>query len=298
MNGLLILDKPAGMTSFRCCGIARRILNIKKAGHAGTLDPMATGVLPIMLGGATKFLDWLPEQGKRYTAAFRFGFTSDTLDCWGTVTPTAGPIPSLAGIEALLPRFRGEILQIPPMVSALKQDGVRLYQLARQGVEVERPARPVTVHTLEIIGYDPAAGELTLDCACSKGTYIRSIGDDLGRLLDCGAVMTALRRTTAAGFTLEQAVTLERIEAMTPEQAAETLIPVDTVLAVYPVLTVSAAQAVRFRNGGGLAAERLGQPDEFIEGGIWRLYAPDGDFLGLGQMKNGQMTVQCLMLNA
>ena len=210
MDGIFCLDKPADMTSFQCCAALRRLLGEKKIGHGGTLDPMATGVLPILVGRATRALDLLPVHDKRYTATLRFGYTSDTLDVWGTVTPTGRPLPSLSAIEAALPAFRGGIRQIPPMMSALKKDGVRLYDLARQGVEIEREARPVTIYSLDILGYDPAAGELRLDCHCSRGTYIRSLCDDLGRRLDgAGAIMTALRRTMAAGYTLEDCLPLE-----------------------------------------------------------------------------------------
>ena len=145
MNGLLCLDKPADMTSFSCCAVMRHLLREKKIGHAGTLDPMATGVLPILVGQATKALDWLPVHDKSYTAALRFGLTSDTLDIWGQVTPTGAPLPTLSAVEATLPAFRGALSQIPPMTSAVRQDGVRLYELARRGVEIERPARTVTV---------------------------------------------------------------------------------------------------------------------------------------------------------
>ena len=162
MDGIFCLDKPADMTSFQCCAALRRLLGEKKIGHGGTLDPMATGVLPILVGRATRALDLLPVHDKRYTATLRFGYTSDTLDVWGTVTPTGRPLPSLSAIEAALPAFRGGIRQIPPMMSALKKDGVRLYDLARQGVEIEREARPVTIYSLDILGYDPAAGELRL----------------------------------------------------------------------------------------------------------------------------------------
>ena len=288
MNGILCLDKPADMTSFSCCAVLRRLAGTKKVGHAGTLDPMATGVLPLLVGNAAKALDWLPDHDKSYTAALRFGFTSDTLDVWGQVTPTGKPLPTLAAIEAALARFRGDILQVPPMTSALKIDGTRLYELARQGKTVERAARPVTVYQLDILDFDPAAGELTLHCACSKGTYIRSICDDLGRDLGCGAVMTALRRTTAAGFSLDNCLTLDEARAFAADGTLEAhLLPVETALAVYPAVTVTAPQATRFRNGGALALDRLrGTVD-----GTVRVFAPDGTFLGLGVTANGELTI-------
>ncbi len=288
MNGILCLDKPADMTSFSCCAVARRLLGVKKVGHAGTLDPMATGVLPLLVGNASKVLDWLPDHDKSYTATLRFGFTSDTLDVWGQVTPTGKPLPTLADIEAALPQFRGDILQVPPMTSALKQDGVRLYELARQGKTVDRAARPVTVYQLDIVDFDPVTGELTLHCACSKGTYIRSICDDLGQLLDCGAVMTALRRTMAAGFSLDSCLTLDEARTLAADGTlGARLLPVETALAAYPSVTVTAPQAVRFRNGGALALDRLRTPVD----GITRVFAPDGVFLGLGVPADGELTI-------
>ena len=288
MDGILCIDKPAEMTSFLCCAVARRLLGTKKIGHAGTLDPNATGVLPLLVGKATKALEHLPCHDKRYTATLRFGAVSDTLDIWGTVTPTGKPLPSLAAVKAALPAFRGAIQQVPPMTSALKKDGVRLYDLARQGIEVEREARPVTIHTLEILAYDSGAGELTLDCRCSKGTYIRTLCDDLGRMLGCGAVMTALRRTAAAGYTLADCVPLESAKALAAEgQLTARLLPVDSAFSGYPAVTVSPAQATRFHNGGALALERLHQAPT----GIARVYAPDGVFLGLGAPKDGQLSI-------
>ncbi len=288
MNGILCLDKPADMTSFSCCAVARRLLGVKKVGHAGTLDPMATGVLPLLVGNASKALDWLPDHDKSYTATLRFGFTSDTLDVWGQVTPTGKPLPSLAAIETALTRFRGDILQVPPMTSALKVDGTRLYELARQGKTVERVARPVTVYQLDILDFDPVAGELTLHCACSKGTYIRSICDDLGRDLGCGAIMTALRRTKAAGFSLDDCVTLDEARALAQDGTlGARLLPVETALATYPSVTVTAPQATRFRNGGALALDRLRIPVTQTV----RVFAPDGAFLGLGVPADGELTI-------
>lgn len=288
MDGLLCIDKPAGMTSFSCCGALRRWLSIKKIGHAGTLDPNATGVLPLLVGRATRAVSLLPCHDKSYTATLRFGLQSDTLDIWGKVEETGGPPPSEDAIDALLPRFRGEIMQVPPMVSALKKDGVRLYDLARQGMEVEREARPVTIYRLEKRGYDPAAGELTLDCQCSSGTYIRTLCDDIGRALGCGAVMTSLRRTMAAGYTLEQCLTFEEAERLAADGTlADRLLPVESAFMTCPAVTVSAAQAVRFQNGGALALERLKAPVT----GMVRVKAPDGRFLGLGTPKNGELAI-------
>lgn len=288
MNGILCLDKPADMTSFSCCAVLRRLCQEKKVGHAGTLDPMATGVLPVLVGNATRALDWLPVHDKRYTATLRFGLKSDTLDIWGHVTKTGGPVPTREAILAALPAFRGEIMQTPPMTSALRQNGVRLYELARRGIEVERPARPVTIHTLTLLDFDPSTREATIDCACSKGTYIRSLCDDLGRALGTSAVMTALRRTEAAGFTLDDCLTLDQARALAEEGTlAARLIPTEMLFSGYAAVTVTEKQARRFANGGALELTRLHQP----VAGTVRVYAPDRHFLGLGVPADGSLTV-------
>lgn len=288
VNGILCLDKPSDMTSFSCCAVARRLLGTKKVGHAGTLDPQATGVLPILVGNATRALDFLPDHTKRYVAALRFGAVSDTLDVWGQVTKTHRPLPTKAALETALCAFRGDILQIPPMVSALKKDGKRLYDLARQGIEVEREARPVTVHALTLVAFDETEGTAVLDCTCGAGTYIRTLCDDLGRALGCGAIMTALRRTVAVGLSVEDALSLDTARALAEDGTLATrLIPTEQALQAYPPLTVSEGQAVRFRNGGALALNRLkGTPV-----GLTRVYAPDNTFLGLGRPEGEELRV-------
>lgn len=287
MNGILCLNKPAELTSFACCARIRRRLGIKKIGHGGTLDPMATGVLPLLIGNATRAMDLLPVQDKRYTATLRFGLTSDTQDIWGTVTETHSSPPPRGAVEEALARFRGRILQLPPMMSALKKDGVRLYDLARQGLEVERTPRPITVYVLEIIAYNEQSGELILDCHCSKGTYVRTLCHDLGQTLGCGAVMTALCRTMAAGYTLEQCVSLEDVQSLPDDELAARVLPIASAFAVYPALPVSKAQGVRFRNGGSLSLDRLNLPVE----GIVRVYDAGGNFLGLGKREGDDLRV-------
>ena len=292
MDGIVCVDKPAGMTSFLCVAILRRLLGVKKVGHAGTLDPNATGVLPLLVGRATKTLDRLPIHDKSYTATLRFGAVSDTLDVWGTVTETGAPLPTRAAVEAALPAFRGDIQQVPPMTSALKKDGVRLYELARQGIEIQREARPVTIYALDLLDYNETTGELTLHCACSKGTYIRSICDDLGRVLGCGAVMTALRRTAAAGYTLEDCITVEEAKALAEAgQLQNRILPIETILAAYPAITVTAPQAARFRNGGALDLARL---KTAVEGPV-RVYDPDGVCIALGVPADGVLKMDCLL---
>ncbi len=292
MDGILCIDKPEGMTSFLCVAVVRRLLGVKKVGHAGTLDPNATGVLPLLVGRATKTLDRLPIHDKSYTATLRFGAVSDTLDVWGTVQETAAPLPSRQAVEKALDAFRGEIMQVPPMTSALKKDGVRLYELARQGIEIERQARPVTIYQLDLLDYNEKEGLLTLSCHCSKGTYIRTLCDDLGRVLGCGAVMTALRRTMAAGYTLTDCLSLDAAKELAAEGTlASLLLPIETALSAYPALTVSAAQAARFRNGGALDLTRLRQT---VTTPV-RVYDPEGVCLALGVPEEGQLKMDCLL---
>lgn len=292
MDGILCIDKPEGMTSFLCVAVVRRLLGVKKVGHAGTLDPNATGVLPLLIGRATKTLDRLPVHDKSYTATLRFGAVSDTLDVWGEVTETGKPLPSLAEVKRALSQFRGDIMQIPPMTSALKKDGVRLYDLARQGIEVERQPRPVTVYQLELLDYNEKEGLLTLHCACSKGTYIRTLCDDLGRVLGCGAVMTALRRTAAAGYPLADCITLEEAKTLAEQgNLTDRILPIETALAAYPAITVTAPQAQRFRNGGALDLVRL---KDAVTGPV-RVYDPEGVCMALGVPENGQLKMDCLL---
>lgn len=293
MNGIICIDKPQEMTSFAVCAMLRRLTGEKRIGHAGTLDPMATGVLPVMLGRATRAIPLLPTHDKAYRATMRFGCVSDTLDVWGEVTETGKSAPTRDEIEAVLPRFRGEILQIPPMTSALKKDGVRLYELARRGIEVEREARPVTIYSLDVVSYDEASGELVVDCACSAGTYIRTLCDDLGCVLGCGAVMTALRRTAAAGYTLADALTADECKLLAERgELEEKILAVETAFAVYPSVSVTDAQARRFANGGALALDRLG--NQTVDG-VVRVLTPNGVFLGLGCPENGELQVLRLL---
>ena len=275
MNGFVVLDKPAGVTSFQAVAPLKRIFRQKKVGHTGTLDPMATGVLPVALGRAARFIDYLPDSGKAYTARFRCGLTTDTLDITGTVLRQRPAAVTKEDVLALLPRFRGEIAQVPPMYSALRVNGQRLYQLARQGVDVERQERRVTIHRLELTGGED--NEFEIAVSCSKGTYIRSLIADLGESLGCGAVMTALRRTRSNGFVIADALTPQQVEAL-GEQA---VLPLEHPFGCYAAVSVTQAQANRFRNGGELFTQRL-KGD--LTAGTYRVYAPDGLFLGLGRV--------------
>ncbi|MBQ9227328.1 MAG: tRNA pseudouridine(55) synthase TruB [Eubacterium sp.] len=280
MTGIICVNKPAGITSFGVVAKVRGITKEKKCGHTGTLDPMATGVLPIMLGSATRFLNYLPDSDKGYRARFILGKTTDTLDITGEVTGTFPVNADAADIAAVLPQFTGTIQQLPPMYSAKSVDGVRLYELARRGIAVERQPCTVTVKELKLLG--EANGEYTVEVLCSKGTYIRSLIDDIGRTLGCGAVMTALERTQAMGFTLADCVSLEALEAMKDSgDFSPALHRLEDLFAAYQQVTVSEAQARRFANGGALDMKRVKASP--CLGETVTVRAPDGAFLGLGK---------------
>ena len=294
MTGIICLDKPCDMTSFTAVKRASRILGVKKAGHTGTLDPMATGVLVIMLGHCTRFIELLPEHKKSYAARVKLGLTTDTLDITGEVLSESPVNVTLEQLLSVAEKFKGEIMQTPPMYSAIKKDGERLYDLARKGIEIERESRKITIEKLEIYNFDGT--EFSMDVTCSAGTYIRSLCDDIGRELGCGAVMTALRRTEANGFFIDKAVTLEELEQLVSEEKTESVITsVETALTSYPQITVSKPQANRFSNGGELGYERL--HGEYPVG-IYRVYSPDHEFLGLGEIltEKGDLTVRRVLV--
>lgn len=281
MNGIIILDKPEGFTSFDAVAVLRRLSKEKKIGHTGTLDPLATGVLPLLLGRAAKALQFLPDTDKEYQASFRLGERRVTGDVTGTLVEESQAPVSPEALQAVLPAFRGEILQVPPMYSAVSVNGKRLYQLARKGIEVERQARPVTVSRLELLSYDPQTREGILQVACSKGTYIRVLIEDMAKAAGSCGTMTALRRTRACGYTLEEAYSLEELQSLAQEGRLEQVLqPVESLFAVYPAVQVSLAQATRFQNGGSLDLCRLRQAPQ--EEGLCRVLSPKGSFLGLG----------------
>lgn len=306
MTGIICLRKPEGITSFQAVRKVRGITGEKKAGHCGTLDPAATGVLPVMLGGATRFLEYLPTTPKRYRAVMKLGVRTDTLDMTGNVLETKDVSVGREDVLAALDEFRGDILQVPPMYSALKKDGVRLYDLARQGVEVEREARPVTIYELALLpdgtdGTDPSNGEYVLDVTCSGGTYIRTLIDDIGGKLSCGASMAALLRTKVGVFTLDRAVTLEELEEAKASGSLDDLVlPLGEALSFLDGISVTAPQATRFRNGGELSLDRLRFPGKRPEdGALLRVLSQDNDFLGLGEVcrETGMLTVRRVFVN-
>lgn len=283
MNGIIIVNKSKDFTSFDTVAVMRGICRERHIGHAGTLDPMATGVLPILLGCATKAQALLPDSGKTYEARFRLGMTTDTLDISGKVLSQCAVSASRTEMEAVLEQFRGNILQKPPMYSAKYKDGVRLYDLARQGIEVEREACSITIFRLELHDFDEALAEGSLTVSCSKGTYIRSLIDDIGAALGCGAVMTDLCRTAACGYSLQEAHTLKEIQGFADGGILEQYLqPVDSVFRCYPYVKITEKQSVRFKNGGALDLERLFTPKGFQAGGCYRVYGSDRVFLGLG----------------
>ncbi|MCR5484063.1 MAG: tRNA pseudouridine(55) synthase TruB [Clostridiales bacterium] len=283
---MLLIDKHENISSFWAVAQVRRILGQKKAGHTGTLDPMASGVLPVMLGGATKFCELLPTKDKAYRATMLLGVETDTLDITGSVLSQKYVGVSAKDVENVLPLFTGDIKQLPPMYSAIQKDGVRLYKLARQGVEIEREKRDVSIYSLSLVSFSEEKGEYVIDVSCSAGTYVRSLISDIGKKLGCGAVMTRLRRTKANGFSVDECITVSELEKLKDEGKSldPLLIPVDRALSSYRGITVTDKQAVRFVNGGSLDIERLKQD---IPEGVYRVYSRDKRFLGLGERKTG-----------
>ena len=293
MTGVVVLDKHEGITSFWAAAQLRRVFGEKKIGHTGTLDPMASGVLPVLLGGATKFTALLPTHDKAYRAVFLLGAEPDTLDITGTVVRQRFVNVGEADVRHVLDNYRGSIRQVPPMYSALSRDGVRLYELARQGIEVEREARDVEIFRLELLCANECKGEYTIEVQCSAGTYIRSLVSDIGRDLGCGAVLTALRRTAANGVGEAVSHTLTFLRQCPAEELAQYVLPVDRLLEAYPAVTVTEKQSVRFCHGGELDAGRvrgLGAP------GLYRVYRPDGRFLGVGDLRDDVLAVRRLLI--
>lgn len=279
-DGIIIIDKPQDWTSMDVCAKLRGIFHERRIGHAGTLDPMATGVLPVFVGRATRAVEFASESEKEYVAGLRLGVETNTQDTTGTVLAKRPVSVSQAELEQVLGQFRGEILQIPPMYSAIKKEGKKLYELARRGQEVERQPRPITIYELELLD-QLSPTDYTLRVKCSKGTYVRTLCHDIGQALGCGGTLFSLRRTQSAGFALDQAVTLEQVqEAADP---AALLLPVDAYFAGHPALTLTSQRAEKkVRNGNTLSLEA---PD-----GVYRVYGPAGDFLALSRLTQGVLT--------
>ncbi|HJW26170.1 MAG TPA: tRNA pseudouridine(55) synthase TruB [Rhodocyclaceae bacterium] len=272
VDGVLLLDKPVGLSSNDALQKARRLFSAAKGGHTGTLDPLASGLLPLCFGEATKFSADLLDADKTYEATLKLGITTDSGDAEGAVKATRPVAVTEADVQGALPRFTGDILQVPPMHSALKRDGRPLYELARQGIEVEREARPVTIHAIELLGF--GGDSLSLRVKCSKGTYIRVLAADLGEALGCGAHLTALRRTCVGDLDLAGSVTLAALEAMAEEERTACLQPVDALLQSLPAVHLDGGAAQRFRHGNSVPL--AGAP------GKYRVYI-DGRLAGVGE---------------
>ena len=278
MNGIVIIDKPEGWTSQDVVSKLRGVLHTKRIGHGGTLDPMATGVLPVFVGRATRGVEFFEHAEKTYEAVLRLGVTTDTEDITGNVLKTAEVQISEQEFLGILDKFRGEIQQIPPMYSALKVNGQKLCDLARKGREVERKPRTVTISRLECTAFTGETARLTV--TCSKGTYIRTLCKDIGEALGCGGCMESLRRTAAGAYTIDEAVPLSNlVESENPEGC---LRPVDTMFAAYPAVTLTDKQALRCRNGNSFSID--------LPENTYRAYDAAGEFLMLAKVESGIMS--------
>ena len=278
MNGIVIIDKPAGWTSQDVVSKLRGVLRTRRIGHGGTLDPMATGVLPVFVGRGTRAVEFFEHAEKTYETVLRLGITTDTEDITGTVLEEHPVAVTRESLETALAQFRGEILQIPPMYSALKINGQKLCDLARKGKEVERKPRPITIHRLELMDFDGQTARLRV--ACSKGTYIRTLCKDIGQALGCGGCMEQLRRVCAGAYTIDEAIPLAQL--VEGEDPGQFLRPVDTMFVEYPAVTLTQKQELRCRNGNSFSRDL---PD-----GTYRAYSEDGEFLMLAKAENSIMS--------
>lgn len=282
MDGIMVINKPENYTSFDVVAVMRKLLKTKKVGHAGTLDPMATGVLPILAGNATKIQNLLQGSSKEYRAKFRLGLRTDTEDTSGKILKKNPVNVNAEALKKVISAFVGEIKQVPPMYSAIRKDGVRLYSLARQGIKVNREKRVITIDDIKLENYNEEMQEATMRVRCSKGTYIRTLCADIGNQLGCGATMSKLERTRVGSFTLEKSITLDRAKELASENKLDKLLlSIDSVLSKYNAVKVTDAQTVRFLNGGGLALDRISIKDAQDSQKL-KVYGTDGKLLGLG----------------
>lgn len=281
MNGIILIDKPQDWTSHDVVGKLRRLLKERRIGHSGTLDPMATGLLVVFVGRATRAVEFAESDEKQYIAGLRLGVETDTQDITGTVLKETECSITEEELKAVLPKFMGEISQIPPMYSALKVNGQKLYDIARKGGEVERKPRRITIQALDVIDNSHLEqGDYCLDVTCSKGTYIRTLCRDIGEALGVGGTMSSLRRVRAGGFHLRDALTIEQVAQAAEEgRAEELLLPVDSLFAQHEKLSLTDKQTKRTLVGGQFS---VSVPD-----GTYRFYAPDGAFLALGKVERG-----------
>jgi len=290
MDGILCIDKPQDYTSFDVVARIRGMSGTKRVGHSGTLDPMATGVLPLFLGTATKGCGMLPDERKHYTADFRLGEVTDTLDVWGKTLDRRESRVTREELLARLPDFCGKIWQVPPMYSAVRVKGQRLYDIARQGGEVERTPRQVEVCRLELLSFDEESQSGRLEVLCQKGTYVRSLISDLGESLGPGGIMTGLVRTQAGGFTLDDCITLEEAQQLASEERlTERLLPVDRLFSHLPAVFLGQVQTDKFKHGVQLDLNRLRYKDV---PGLHRVYGPQKQFLGLASLQKEDMSLK------
>ena len=282
MNGIIIIDKPQEWTSNDVVSRLRRVFNTRRIGHGGTLDPMATGVLPVFVGRATRGVEFFEHAEKTYETVLRFGITTDTEDTTGKILTEQEVHLTREDVEGVLPNFPGDILQVPPMYSALKVNGQKLYDVARKGREVERQPRPITIHELTLLAFN--GNEAKLRVRCSKGTYIRTLCKDIGEALGCGGCMAELRRVQAGEYTLEGSVPLHDLLKISEagEDVEHLLRPVDSMFASTPKLTLNQKQSRLVRNGNGFASD--------AEPGKYRVYSPEGEFLALCKCEDGVMS--------
>lgn len=292
MFGLLLINKPQGITSFGAVARVKRIAGEKRVGHTGTLDPMATGVLPVLIGRATVLSQYLIDADKGYSATIKLGVSTDSCDITGNVISENEVNVTDCDIKHILDGFKGKQMQIPPMFSAIKQNGVRMYELARRGQTADIPAREIEVFSLNQTTAISKENEFDIDTTVSKGTYIRSLCRDIGKALGCGATLTRLCRTKTAGFRLEQCVDLEQL---TPENIGQYILSPDKVVEYMPSICVTEKQAVRFTNGGQLSLDRI-KFNGFTNNTVYRVYF-DQTFLGLGRAdtKNEILKIECLV---
>ena len=289
VNGVLFIDKPAGITSNGVLGVLKRLYNTDKAGHTGTLDPFATGLLPVALGEATKFSGHLIDADKTYLATMRLGVTTDTGDLDGAVLATRAVSVTEDQLRETMLKFRGEIDQVPPMHSALKRDGKPLYEYARAGITLARASRRITIHALDPLGFDGTSAAFRV--ACTKGTYVRTLAEDIGAALGCGAHLTALRRERTGPFAIDRAITLAAIEATPPEQRDALLLPLDALILHLPRIDADAAAAARLHLGQKLSMHSLGVSVE----GLYRVYDQAGALTGLVQAALGAIIPERLV---
>lgn len=288
VNGILLLDKPLGYSSNQALQKVKWLFQAAKAGHTGTLDPLATGLLPICLGEATKFAQQVTDANKTYVAKIKLGVKTTTGDAEGEVVSTKPVNVSDSEFEQACQQFLGEISQVPPMYSALKHEGKALYEYARAGIEIERPARQVTIQHIAVNTRSGCDAEITV--VCSKGTYIRTLAEDIGATLGCDAHLTGLRRTETAGYMMADAITIEALEALSTEEKDALLLPVDSAISALPKVMIDADSTVYFRQG-----QAIWQPGHTPEGDL-RVYEEDGLFLGVGKLlDDGKITPKRLV---